>query len=509
MTPRFTRRVTIAASILLLAHAALHAKVTPAPLFRDHAVLQQGKPMPVWGTADAGEYITIDFADQKLATTAGDDGTWRVTLAPLKASAKPATLTLTGTNTVVVQDVLVGELWLASGQSNMNFKLDAAANAPAEIAAADFPLIRHFHVPERPENNPVIDGKIWGAWEVCSPATAGKFTAVGYFFARKLHQELGVPIGILHASYGGTDIEAWMSAESLARDPALAFVAGARKKRDDDYPTALVKYQNALAAFEQKAAEAKSRGETAPKNDLREPAKPGAANRKNGASLYNGMIAPFVPAPFAGVIWYQGENNVGRADQYRLLFPALITGWRDAFGRPDLPFYWVQLPNFKGYGGSGTTALREAQAAALVLPHTAQAIAIDVGESGNIHPKNKQDVGLRLALLALQKTYGKSVVASGPVFSTATFSGASARVTFTEIADGLVAKGGVLSGFTLAGADKKFVPAEARIEGDTVIVTAAAVPAPVAVRYAWIDDPVATLANSVGLPAAPFRSDTR
>lgn len=486
--------------------ATARANVTPATIFQDHAVLQAGKPLPVWGKADAGEKVTVSFAGQTLSTTAAADGSWKVILAPLKISAAPGVLSITGKNKIVLQDILVGEVWLCSGQSNMEFRLNHATNALAEIAAANFPLIRQFQVRNNVANTP--QSTVKGNWTLCQPTTAGDFTAVGYFFARELYQKLGVPVGLLHSSWGGTDIEAWMSAESIATDTNLSFVAKNWQKKIDNYPAAKAAWDAKEAAAAKAAAEAKTNGVAYKKPWNPAPPNPdGSPYFNKPSNLFNGMIAPLVPAAIAGVLWYQGENNVGRAHEYSLLFPALVTGWREVFGQGDLPFYWVQLPNYGGYGRDQIAELREAQNATLRLPDTAQAITIDVGEVGNIHPINKQDVGHRLAVIALQKTYGQKVVASGPVFSTVNFTNGTAIVTFAEVADGLVVKGETLNGFELAGADHKFHPADAKIAGATVAIHAADVAAPVAVRYAWHNAPAAALANSEGLPAAPFRSD--
>ncbi|MBC8011100.1 MAG: sialate O-acetylesterase [Burkholderiales bacterium] len=492
---------------LLLPAAALFAKVVPAPLFQDHAVLQHGKPVPVWGTADAGEKVAVSFAGQTLTTTADAAGDWRVTLAPLAISAKPATLTLRGTNTLVLNDVLVGEVWLCAGQSNMELTLAKADNAEAELAAARFPLIRQLRIGYKVSNIPLRTAG--GKWIAASPETAGKFTAVGYFFARELNQKLGgVPVGLINASWGGTSIEPWMSPAALAH-PDFAFVEKSWQAELADYPALQAKYEAAEAVSAAKAAEAKATGKTYRKPWRRAPAKPdGSPHEHKPTAIHYGMIHPLLPSALAGVLWYQGEGNSALPAEYKKLFPAFITDLRASFAQPDLPFYWVQLPAFIGGPGEDWPALREAQTAALALPHTGQAIAIDVGAEKNIHPTNKQDVGHRLALIALRKHHGQNVIASGPLFAGATFTGATARVSFTEIADGLVAKDGAIKGFELAGADKKFVPADARIEGASVIVTADAVPAPVAVRYGWKNYSVVTLANSAGLPAAPFRSDS-
>ncbi len=502
---QFPSRIVFA--VALFAAARLSAAVTPSPLFGDHAVLQAGRPVPVWGQADPGETVTVTFAGQTVTATTGSDGTWRITLDPLKVSATPAKLTFTGNTTIVSEDVLVGEVWLCSGQSNMNLKLAQSADAEAAIAAANVPLIRYLAVPTLAANEPASALK--ANWAICTPTTAGQFTAVGYYFARKIHETLGIPIGIIHASVGGTDIEAWMTPASIADDPALRFVGPNWQKRLDDFPRLQAEFEAKIAAAEQRAAEATAAGKPFKKPWIPKPPNPdGSPHRDKPSALFNGMVHPLVPTALAGVLWYQGENNITRAEEYRLLFPALITGWREVFARPDLPFFWVQLPNFNGFSPGSIAALREAQTTALTVPGTAQAITIDIGESKDIHPRNKRDVGERLARIALKKTYGQRVVASGPIFDRVTFSAGKAEISFTETAEGLKVRGDTLTGFEIAGANKTFHPATAQISGTTVIVESPAVPDPVAVRYAWQNDPQAGLANSEDLPAAPFRSDS-
>jgi sialate O-acetylesterase len=496
-------RIYLVLATALFGACAARADVTPAAIFQNHAVLQAGRPVPVWGTADPGEKVAVTFAGQTVSAVADATGAWRAVLAPLKVNATSATLTLKGKNTVTLTDILVGEVWLCAGQSNMEFTLNKAKDGPAEIAAANDPLIRQFAVNYKLANEPQT--KLGGYWSVCSPSTGQNFSAVGYFFARELRQKLGVPVAIINSTWGGTDIEAWMPPDVLARQPELNFVAAAWQKRMDNLPATTAAFEAAEAEQARLAAEAKARGETYVKPWRRAPPKAdGSPHEDKPSAIYNAKIHPLAPFALAGILWYQGEG--GHGPDYRRLFPALITGWRARFAQGDLPFYWVQLPNYEK--GKDWPAMREALASALTLPRTGQAVTIDVGENKDIHPKNKQDVGHRLAFIALKNTYGQKITASGPVFKNATFSGGSARVTFTETAAGLVAKTNPLAGFELAGADKKFVPAEARLEGATVIVKSSSVSSPVAVRYAWKNAPEASLFNTADLHAAPFRSDT-
>jgi sialate O-acetylesterase len=500
-------RLLSISAILAAGSTALQAAVALASPFTDHAVLQRDQPIPVWGTADAGEQVTVTFNGQTRSVAAGADGRWLVRLDAHPAGG-PFEMTVSGTNTIRLSDILVGEVWICSGQSNMEWTVKNSRDPEQEIAAADFPLIRHFKVEKRTFDTPQT--RCNGAWTVCSPATAADYTAVGYYFARKLHQELKVPIGLLNTSWGGTPAEAWTSAPALRGHAAFAGVFAAWDKQAENYPAALEKHQQALAKWEADAAAAKAAGKPAPQKP-RGPQDPKTSPHKP-AVLYNGMVAPLVPYAVKGAIWYQGESNAGRAGQYHDLLSLMIADWRRSFGQGDFPFYIVQLANFMARkpepGESNWAALREAQyLTTTTVKNTGLATIIDIGEEKDIHPKNKQDVGLRLALNALARDYGKQVVYSGPVFKDMTIDGATAVLTFDHLGGGLVAKGDKLTGFTIAGEDKKFVWADARIVGDTVVVSAASVAKPVAVRYAWADNPECNLYNKADLPAVPFRTD--
>ncbi|WP_091061010.1 sialate O-acetylesterase [Opitutus sp. GAS368] len=496
----------------------LRADVTLAPLFQDHAVLQCDQPVPVWGWADPGEVVLVSFRGQHQRVTTSADGRWLARLAPLAASTGSAELVITGKNTVRVADVLVGEVWLCSGQSNMEFpvydptsRIFHLDQARTEVAAANFPLIRQYKVARAVAEKPADTGR--GNWAVCSPETVGTFTAVGYFFARDLHRTLGVPIGIINSSWGGTPVESWMSAEALASDPAFHVVDERWQQMLADYPAKKIIAGEALAAWRQAEAAAKAAGAGAHAAFLKQnhpprmPRGPGDSWTPRG--LFNGMIAPLVPAAFRGVLWYQGESNAGRAAEYRALFGALIRQWRRTWGRDDFPFYFVQLANYRvpsDATGETYAFLREAQSQTLMLPGTGMAVIIDIGNPGDIHPGNKQEVGRRLALIAAAKTYGHGGESSGPVYASSAREGAVLRVKFSH-ATGLAAHTEPLAGFAVAGANRIFHPANACIEGDTVIVSSPDVPEPVAVRYAWANSPAAGLFNFAGLPATPFRTD--
>jgi sialate O-acetylesterase len=504
------RRPAPALALVFAASAsALFADVTPATLFQDHAVLQRDKPVPVWGTADAGEKVAVTFAGQTKSTVAGQDGRWSVTLDPLPANAVPATLTIAGNNTRTLSDILVGEVWLASGQSNMEWAVKDTYDRAIDVPASANPLIRHIKIPRKVSDTPLAQAG--GSWQLASPATTSEFTAVGYYFARDIHALVGVPVGIVNSTWGGTRAESWTDPDTLATNPALAYVNEAWAQTLADYPAQKAKRDVEREAWDQRRAAAQAAGQPFTE---RAPAAPtGPGHHATPSGLYNAMIHPLVPYAFRGAIWYQGESNADRVEQavrYHELFSAMITGWRAKFGQGDFPFYWVQLANFSGRDpqGDAWAFLRESQTRTLALPATGQAVILDLGDMRDIHPRNKKDVGRRLARLALARDYGLEMVDSGPVFQKAEREGAGFRVTFAHAHGGLTAPLNTLSGFEIAGADKVFHPAEAKITRDTVLVSSAAVPEPVAVRYAWRNAPVAGLFNREGLPAAPFRTDT-
>ncbi|WP_043585029.1 sialate O-acetylesterase [Geminisphaera colitermitum] len=501
----------ICVSALILSCAA-HADVVLAPLFRDGAVLQREKPVPVWGTADAGEKVTVTFAGQSVTTTAAADGKWRVDLPALTASAEARTLAVQGKNKLAVNDVIVGEVWLASGQSNMEWRVSNTDAGKFEMAFANNPLIRHYGTKKKVSSTPLATAE--GKWERTTPETVGSFTAVGYYFAADLYRALGVPVGIINSSWGGTRIEAWMDAASAdkTKGPAFAEIHTRWDKTLADYPAAKTRYEQSVKKWEAARDAAKAAGK--PFADRRPSAPAGSSGHPAEPSgLYNGMIAPHVPYALRGFIWYQGCSNTGRHYEYRDFQTAMITGWRQQFAQGDVPFYWAQLANYKGQGPDKLeyAFLRGAQTECLALPKTGQAVIIDIGNVTDIHPRNKSDVGRRLALVALKNDYGKtSLVDSGPIFAAAVREGSAMRVSFkpADIESPLTSPRGMTPpGFELAGADKVFYPAEAKIDGQTVVVTSDKVPEPIAVRYAWRNAPDAGLFNRDGLPACPFRSD--
>lgn len=628
---------------LLLFSFYLHADVKPANIFTSHMVLQRDKPMRFWGTAAAGEKISVNLGSNSKTIKANKAGEWEIILPALPAGG-PYTLTFKGKNTITFDDILVGEVWLCSGQSNMEWPLSASNNAQKEIAAANYPQIRHFLVAKATSLQPVKEIKA-AEWQVCSPETAGGFTAVGYFFARDLYAKLNIPIGLLHSSWGGTHVETWISGPSFFGDAEFAdlksklpanfdgIIAERKKKTEEliqrvqgSLPDAAAaasfknagfsdgdwKTMNVPGLWESKGlndvdgevwfrknfavpadialknvtislgkiddkdstfvngvfvgsvnAYNEARKYTIPPGVLKvgnnvvavkimdtgggggmygEPGEffvdygvtkfPLSGDWKyrlekvydNGGGmnpnayptlLYNAMIHPIIRFQIAGAIWYQGESNAGRAKQYETSFPLMINDWRKQW-KDSFPFYFVQLTHWQAGGGTSQNGgsewaeLREAQEKSLRVSNTGMAVIIDIGQSDDIHPRNKQDVGKRLALQALAKTYKVNINPEGPKFSSVNYQGNKAVIQFANVASGWEIKNkyGFINGFEVAGADKKFYYAKAWVENGNVVVFADAVPNPVAVRYAWADDPAdLNLFNKEGLPAIPFRTD--
>lgn len=505
---RLGRIAATTALLLSLGSSFAAADVKLAPLFSNGAVLQQKKPVPVWGVAAPGEAVSVSFANQSVRTTAGSDGRWSVTLEPMDANATAQTLRVQGKNTINVQNVLVGEVWLCSGQSNMEWLVKRSANAEQEIARANYPLIRQIKIERNPSEKPTDTAP--GRWQVCTPQTVGDFTAVGYYFALSIYKELGIPVGLISSSWSGTNIEPWISEEGLQGVSSYKDISERWQKVAAGHPARVTRYKQNLAKWEADRAKAQQEGV---RFTTRRPLAPeGPGSRRQPSALYNGMIAPLVPYSLAGVLWYQGESNATRHTEYKELFKAMIKQWRADFKQPELPFYFVQLANFNlksDESGNRWAYLREAQTGARELPATGMAVAIDIGEANDIHPGNKQDVGARLARLALRNVYNKSnIVAEGPRFEDVRFTGKQAWIKFSH-AEGLNSGDQPLTGFELAGADQKFYPAQAVIDGDTVALSAESVQKPVAVRYAWANypEPPATLRNAAQLPAEPFRTD--
>jgi sialate O-acetylesterase len=635
----------------------LHAAVKLPSVFSDNMVLQRDTRTPVWGTAAPKAAIRVTLGGQYTAATADADGNWKAELPPQPAGG-PFELNVSGDGEVIVKNVMLGEVWICSGQSNMAFGTGSAVNGAAEVAAAEYPDIRLFGVPRVAAAKPASD--VNARWQPCSPATVRSFSAVGYFFGRELYQKLNVPIGLIDSSWGGTPAQSWTPLPRLAAEPALQEYAKLAEpvldmflNRPDEFKNKIEEWEKANnyvdAGIDQAAkgweaselpaegwqdatvpgnwerglrlnidgavwfrrtveiptdwagkdvivelgriedwdttwangqklgetganianARGQSRRYTIPATQV----KPGKLvlavrvfNRSaNGGfasspdelklsakgtkpdslplagtwtyrverslppknlpkplspldghcpgALYNGMIAPLQPYAIRGAIWYQGESNAGKPEQYQTLLPTLITSWRDAWGQGDFSFYIVQLANFMARkpepGDSNWAALREAQLKTLAVPNTGLAVIIDIGDATDIHPRNKQDVGKRLALWALAKDYKQDAVFSGPLYDRMTVEGNKVRIAFKHVGGGLNIQGTEgLKGFAIAGADGKFVWADAAIDGETVLVSSPAVAEPKAVRYGWADNPLCTLYNAAGLPASPFRTDT-
>lgn len=453
------------------------ADVRLAGIFSSDMVLQRDRAIVIWGWADKGERVNVTFNNVIKRTRADASGKWKIILPQMKAGG-PHAMEVRGKNTVTLHNILIGDLWICSGQSNMGVAVKNALNPDGEIAAANFPMIRLMDVPRNMPAQPADDIKTTN-WKVCSPETISGFSAVAYFFGRHIYNEMNVPIGLIHTSWGGSNVEAWTDMEHL---------------------TAVDKYKNYRATLAETVAKMQPGVDIHP--------------NKVHTSLYNGMIHPIVNLPVKGVIWYQGESNAYEGVLYRTLFPNMIRNWREKWNQPDLPFLFVQLANYteeaKEPGPSNWARLREAQLMSLSVPNTAMTVAIDVGEAKDIHPKNKQDVGYRLSRNALKLAYGKDVVDSGPIYKSMQTEGNKIILSFTHADGGLVAKDkyGYLKAFSIAGADKKFYWARAMIQGDQVVVYSDDVSNPVAVRYGWADNPGdANLYNGEGLPASPFRTD--
>src|SRR5579863_480005 len=476
------------------------ADTTLPALLADHMVLQRGLPVHVWGMAAPHEAVSVAFRGETKSATADDDGRWSVYLSSGEAGG-PFQLAVKATNTITLNDILVGDVWVASGQSNMEFSMKSLANAPTEIAAAQCQKIRIFRVDHKPADYPLDDVRSKG-WAACSPETVADSSAVAYFFARNIQQKLGVPIGLIETFWGGTPAESWTSLHGLSADASLMPVFAARAKTLATQSTTVLQQQREDREYEQAATQAKADGKPLPERHWHPDFAAWAPT-----ALYNGMIAPLTPFAIRGVIWYQGEANSGpdRAPLYARVFQTMIRDWRTAWGEGDFPFLFVQIANWNTAPDALWPEVRDAQRQALALKNTGMAVTIDIGDPDDIHPKNKQDVGLRLALAARAIAFGETIEWSGPLYRQVTQEEHALRVWFDH-ADGLAAKGAVLTGFEVAGTDGKYSPAEAKIEGSSVVVSSATVPGPVSVRYGWAANPSCNLVNREDLPASPFQA---
>ncbi|MCP3917734.1 MAG: sialate O-acetylesterase [bacterium] len=481
------------------------ADVELPALFGDGMVLQRNVPVRVWGRAGDGEKVTVAFAGGTRTTTTGADGHWRVELDPLQAGG-PHVLTVRASNTLSFDDVYVGDVWLGSGQSNMVMTVRYCSAFEEEAPRADLPLIRMFREASPPASEPQWRGK--GRWVVCSPETVGDFSGVLYYFGRRVHAEVGVPIGLIESAMSATPIQCWISARAQHASPALGEFAAVEEQafHKFDIPLEQTRYKSRVIRWRELAAEAKAHGKKPP----RKPKNHAELYMRQGGvgGLFNGKIAPLIPYSLRGILWYQGENNVQQAPLYRFQLPLLIQDWRTRWGQGELPFAWVQLPNFaEGRTDADWALVREAMRRALRVPNTGMAVALDLGEKVDIHPRNKRDVGERLAAWALGKVYARDVATSGPLPVAWEVQGGRMAVRFDHAGEGLVVRGSSVIGFELSGEDGIWHPAFARAEGARVFVASEAVPAPRHVRYAWAPDPDFNLYNDAGLPASPFTSE--
>jgi sialate O-acetylesterase len=509
----------------ILAPAPASAAIRLPKVIGNNMVLQREMPVPIWGWATAGQKVTVTFAGQDKSATAGADGKWTVKLDALKTSDQPATMTIAAgdADKVELKNILVGEVWLGSGQSNMEMTVNGCLEARKFIDAAKFPNIRLFTVDKRPAGEAMDDVPSRG-WEPCGPNNAGNFSAALYFFGLRIHKELNVPVGLIHSSWGGTAIEPWIAPCGFEAVPSLAPFVQRVKDAPAQYRKAVADTLARIEAWVPKAKEALA--SNAPIPPAPEMPKHPLDSSGGTTGLYNGMIHGMVPFALRGMLWYQGESNGGEAYSYFEKMKALIGGWRQLWGQGDFPFYFVQLANFMAAnsnpeGGDGWAKLRESQLMSLAIPHTGMAVLTDIGDAKDIHPKDKQDVGERLALWALAKDYGKKdLVYSGPLYKSAKVDGATMVISFDCVGTGLMVgqkdglapttevKDGKLKGFAIQGEDGKWSWADAKIAGETVVVSSPDVAKPKAVRYEFhTNTDGANFYNKEGLPASPFRTD--
>ena len=510
---------------MVMVSAPATAAVRMPAVFSQNMVLQADMPVPVWGWAAASEKVTVKFAGQEKSATACAEGKWMVKLDAMKASAAAGKMTVTGADgkAIAIGNVLVGEVWLGSGQSNMEMGVGGCLDVNNVAADANYPTIRMFTVAKRPSGEPKDD--VIGQWVVCSPGAVRGFSATSYFFGRRIHKDLGVPVGLIHSSWGGTRIEPWTPPCGFAAVAELKDLAKQVADGPANYRKQVATAIDAIEAWLPEAKKALAAQGTVPTA----PAMPRHPLNGSGSptGLYNGMIHGLIPYAFRGALWYQGESNGGEGESYYHKMRALIGGWRQLWGEGDFPFYFVQLatfmgPNAKPEGGDGWAKVLEAQAFSLSIPNTGMAVLSDLGDASDIHPRNKQDVGDRLALWALAKDYGKKdVVYSGPAFKSAKVEGSTMVISFDHVGSGLMVgkkdglnpvqevPGGQLKGFAIKGDDGEWQWADAKIVGQTVVVSSKDVSKPTAVRFAYTTNRAhCNFYNKEGLPAVGFRTDT-
>lgn len=505
--------IAIISSLLFLSQTMTFAEVRLPRVFSNNMVIQRDMPAPIWGWASPNQAVTITVLRQDVESKidtyiakADEKGNWRTTLKATPVGG-PYKIEVSGENTVVLTDILFGEVWVCSGQSNMGWTVNASNNSEEEIAAANYPNIRLFHIPQRSSGLPVAD--VHAQWRPTTSDSVRHFSAVAYFFGRHVHKELDVPIGLIDASWGGTRIEAWTAPEGFDAIPKLEAISEEVTDINSNYRRQLPEKMNEIEEWIAKTREALEDDGIIykmPENDH-------ALNPHNRpTALYNHMIYPIVPFAIRGALWYQGESNMKEGMMYHEKMKGLIKGWREVWKQDDFPFYFVQLAPWGGYDRDDPTHLPkiwEAQAATLELPNTGMVVTTDIGNVRDIHPRNKQDVGLRLAFWALAKTYNRDdLVCSGPLYKSMEIEGNSIRIHFEHVGSGLVSRDGEpLSWVQIAGEDKQFVDAVTVIDGDTIVVSSDSVESPVAVRLGWNQIAEPNLINKEGLPVSPFRTD--
>ncbi len=490
---------------LLFTSSNALAKVTVPHILSDHMVLQRNRPIHLWGWADPGEKVTATLHGTSASTETDGIGHWSLYLSPEHAGG-PYTVTIAGTNTITLTNVMIGDVWFASGQSNMQLPLmgfpgsAVVTNGREEIHNATQPELRLLNIPMKATPYPQQDQDT--SWTLCTPQTAASFSAAAYFFGREIARREHVTVGLIDSSYGGSPGEAWISMEGLGSDAALmpVFAYWAQVSSDE------TDFARINAAYKREADAAKTAGKPEPWHMWR----PDDIGSWAPSWLYNAMVAPAVKFPIKGVIWYQGEtnSNVGRAAMYERVFSALIQDWRRQWQEGDFPFLFAQISAFTSVPQENWAVIREAQRRTLSVANTAMAVTVDIGNPTNVHPADKQDVGHRLALAALALAYGEPIEYSGPLYRQATANGHAMQIWFDHTTGGLFVKGGgLLTGFEIAGEDGDFVPATARIDGKTILVSNSSVPDPKYVRYGWANYPTVNLVNGAGLPASPFTTE--
>lgn len=497
--------------LLLFISACTFANIRLPALIADNMMLQQKTKVTLWGWASPGEkvQITAGWLKTPVSTVAGNNGNWAVVI-PTIAAGGPYSLTFRASNAITVKNVLLGEVWICSGQSNMEFTIAKGPRSwetgvndyEQEVAKINNPKIRMFTVEEVATDSLKKDTK--GEWQEANPQNARYFSAIAYYYGREIFEKTGFPVGFINSTWGGTPAESWTRKDVLKTDPDLKVMVDRFEKQQADYPRAMKDYETALAKWNADTADAKIHHTKPPKAPVKP--KGGSTDNTTPGALYNGMIAPIIPYTIKGFIWYQGESNADRAYQYRKLFPALIKSWRADWHDDNLPFYFVQISPHYSQNGE----IREAQLLTYqTIPHTGMVVTTDNGDSALVHPRNKELVGKRLALWPLKYDYGfKAIISSGPIYKSMKIEGDKIRVFFDEVNGGLTARSGDLKEFTIAGSDQVFHDAKAVIDGNSIVVSCPLVSMPLAVRFAFRAVPLPNLYNTAGLPASPFRTDS-